>query len=486
MFIIWPLLTIFVASTAADQGIAIRGEHHALSFSTAQQLFFQMPKCGADCLLNAISKSPCGITDVGCSCTDVDVTAQSTQCVQATCTVQESLITKNITETMCGRPMRDQTNVIRGCGNGFLAALSIAYILRIASKVHLPDSVNIDSFNSMWWDDLIITFAMGAAAGICGMAYPISSPGLGNDVWVLQPQHITRFAKMFFIGELLYIAGLVLVKISMIFTYLRFFTSPTFRKVSFVIIGINLISGVVFVAVTILQCTPISYNWDKWDGLHHGSCWANFQALAWTSSASNIVFDLVVVGLPMPSVWQLKLNRRKKFLVVFMFGAGIFVTLISVLRLHVLVHYGTTQNPTWDYVHLANWSTLECCGGIVCASMPSIRNYVKRYHPKLVGHSTTDTGGHSTALGGPGITIRTESRFSQDYVQLSDLEKTHTPALPGPPNMAKKRYGSEDSLDGLRGGPGGSSSDYGARLERPGKFLPLHSNSNGTRSHAEV
>lgn len=48
----------------------------------------------------------------------------------------------------------------------------------------------------------------------------------------------------------------------------------------------------------------------------------------------------------MPMLWRMQLNKRKKFLVMLMFGVGGFVTIVSILRLQVLIEFGDAANLT--------------------------------------------------------------------------------------------------------------------------------------------
>lgn len=59
--------------------------------------------------------------------------------------------------------------------------------------------------------------------------------------------------------------------------------------------------------------------WENWDKSRPGRC-NNINAQSWASAGWNIVLDLVVVILPMPMLWRMNLNPRKKFLVMLMFG----------------------------------------------------------------------------------------------------------------------------------------------------------------------
>jgi hypothetical protein len=102
---------------------------------------------------------------------------------------------------------------------------------------------------------------------------------------------------------------------------------------------------IAFTVVTVIQCTPISYAWTKWDGEHVGKC-MHVSAQVWCAAAVNIVLDLIIVVMPMPLLWQMNMNIQKKLLVMLMFGVGIFVTVVSILRLQYLVQFDKSRNTT--------------------------------------------------------------------------------------------------------------------------------------------
>jgi hypothetical protein len=61
--------------------------------------------------------------------------------------------------------------------------------------------------------------------------------------------------------ELLYVFGLGLVKISLLLTYLRFFSSVQFRRITYVVIVLNVLFVLAFFVVVMNQCHPMSYIW---------------------------------------------------------------------------------------------------------------------------------------------------------------------------------------------------------------------------------
>ncbi|KAI5363644.1 hypothetical protein Slin15195_G092960 [Septoria linicola] len=161
----------------------------------------------------------------------------------------------------------------------------------------------------------------------------------------------------------------------------------------------------------------------------------NINAQGWTSAAFNVILDVLTLGLPLPMLWKMTLNKRKKFLVLLMFSVGFFVTVVSILRLQVLVEFGDSQNLTWDYRAVEYWSTIEIHAAVICACMPSIRNLIRRFLPRLVGSSVerstnlgplTGRSAKSDTESGlkmprPQVLARRRESDEQDFIPLRDV-----------------------------------------------------------------
>jgi hypothetical protein len=168
----------------------------------------------------------------------------------------------------------------------------------------------------------------------------VADLGLGKDIWKVSFENIEAILKIYYFDEDLYLTALPLVKISILLFYLRIFPQKWFRYACFATMAACVGYGIAFLLVSVFQCRPIDLAWNHWDGEHEGVC-NNINAQGWTSAALNVVLDVVVLGLPMPVIAKLELNKRKKALVLLMFSTGFVVTIISILRLQVLVNFGT-------------------------------------------------------------------------------------------------------------------------------------------------
>jgi hypothetical protein len=154
----------------------------------------------------------------------------------------------------------------------------------------------------------------------------------------------------------------------------------------------------------IFQCIPIAYIWEGWQKPDYVGYCLNLNHLTFISTGFSIVQDLVILILPLPSLFQLKINIRDKIGLVFMFSLGLFATAISCLRtLYIIEFDRSNTNPTWEYVDLIIWTGLEVAVAVIVACLPAIWVFLKRSVPCLSG---SDRSGY----------IKTPSRTDVDSI----------------------------------------------------------------------
>ncbi|KAE8347543.1 hypothetical protein BDV24DRAFT_157833 [Aspergillus arachidicola] len=177
--------------------------------------------------------------------------------------------------------------------------------------------------------------------------------------------------------------------------YLRIFTSTGIRRVTWVLIAIHALYLFTYGFGNMFNCLPVSYIWTKWHGETEGSC-LNFNAFGIANATTNIALDLAAIGLPLHKIAGLSVGLSKKIMLLAMFGLGFCVTVVSGLRLRVVITYATTTNatcvslyprqpnslhltfsPADDTVATFYWSIIECFSGIVCIHLPSTGSTVK-------------------------------------------------------------------------------------------------------------
>ena len=181
---------------------------------------------------------------------------------------------------------------------------------------------------------------------------------------------------------------------SILLFILRVFPERKFRQIVYGVCAICMAYGISFIVATALQCWPAQWAWEQVDeSKGPGQC-NNIHLQGWISAICNIVIDLIMLALPLRNLWNLQMKMKKKLMIMLMFSLGIFVTIISVIRLHSLVKFANSQNITWDYTEPAWWSTLEIHIGIICACLPAARQLFI-----TMGVGALKTGSNSASYG---------------------------------------------------------------------------------------
>ncbi|KAK2627361.1 hypothetical protein QTJ16_003327 [Diplocarpon rosae] len=249
-------------------------------------------------------------------------------------------------------------------------------------------------------DDLFtfITLVAGVPSMVLTAHGEITN-GLGRDIWTLSPTAITDFIRVFYAMEILYFIQLALLKSTLLFFYLRIFPGQRIKQIIWGTLVFDLCFGLVFLFLAIFPCEPISYYWTRWDEQHEGQC-VDINMMGWVNACISIVLDIWMLGIPISQLVHLKLHWKKKLGVFMMFFVGTFVTVVSIIRLHSLVHFQNSRNPTWDNLSVSIWSTIEINVGLICACMPTLRLLLVHLFPNIMA-SQNQSGSKNAYYGTP-------------------------------------------------------------------------------------
>lgn len=127
------------------------------------------------------------------------------------------------------------------------------------------------------------------------------------------------FQVALFLQEMYYCC-IAFIKFSILAFYRRIFPINTLRFTTYALIGIIAIWWVTVALISILNCTPIDYNWDR---TQPGGHCLDPEIFAIAISIPNIVTDLIILLLPLPVIWKLQLHFKKKMALSAIFSLGI-------------------------------------------------------------------------------------------------------------------------------------------------------------------
>lgn len=225
--------------------------------------------------------------------------------------------------------------------------------------------------------------------------------------------------QLFLIAELFYFLVLALGRIGILLFLLRVFPSAQFKRCVWIVTIWVGISTVLFLFLTMFQCTPVEYNWLGWTGDYQGpvSC-RDINAQAYAAAGVGIAQDITIMLLPLPQIFGLQMSVRKKVMTVFIFSLGIFVVITSCIRLHFLMQFAKSQNATWDNTDAVVWTHAEVSVTVLVLTMPSLRAALAQFFPRLFGSSSqpsaiSRTGGRTGGRSVNGISAAVSSSVSR-------------------------------------------------------------------------
>ncbi|KAK4031538.1 hypothetical protein C8A01DRAFT_21259 [Parachaetomium inaequale] len=250
---------------------------------------------------------------------------------------------------------------------------------------------------------------------ICWIA--VERGGIGYPIVQVAPPEQLLIRKLFFAAWLVQAYANSFVRLSILDFFVSVFSSS--KGFCRVVYGFEAASVAYLVACTITwlaTCQPFQYNWELGPDVprHCGNLPMKFLL----SAVFNLVLDLCILVLPMPVLWTLRLNTRKKIAISVVFGLGIFVCFATAWRTYHVVKFSRPENQmnfTVAVVEDALWSGLEITLGIVNACLPVMQPAVRRIVDipflRLVTFTTNRSLKHSKMSDGSSAPSYSYSRF---------------------------------------------------------------------------
>lgn len=119
--------------------------------------------------------------------------------------------------------------------------------------------------------------------------------------------------------EIFYIICIATVKLSILLFYRRIFPVRAARIVIYGVLGVIFVWTITALNIVIFQCRPVRYFWDR--ASIPGMCMDEISAIIGIS-IPNIVTDFILLFIPLPLVWRLRIPRTQKLAVTGAFLLG--------------------------------------------------------------------------------------------------------------------------------------------------------------------
>ncbi|KLJ13381.1 hypothetical protein EMPG_11670 [Blastomyces silverae] len=323
----------------------------------------------------------------------------------------------------------------------FLMLPSIA-ILLVANRIYF----RLKLARVLAWDDYCII-----AAIICCIAmntFPLVgiSYGYGKPWGELTTHEQLVSMKLFWAVQLAYKFTLNFSKMSILLLYRRIFVTRKFQIAVNIVFAFVVLYFIASVVANILECRPIEKNFDM---TIPGKC-INITAHWFTNAISTSSSDIVTLLLPMPVIHRLRLPTRQKYALMGIFALGIFVCIISVIRMTTIIGGSNAHDRSTDTVSALLWALVEANISIICACLPMLRTPLSMLFPNLfppfhyggetLSHQSSITAAETTETAEhPGQTQHAQALKSPDsstktttiQVSISPREDEDGPCSPG-------------------------------------------------------
>jgi len=124
--------------------------------------------------------------------------------------------------------------------------------------------------------------------------------------------------QLFYVAQAFYKLNINLTKASILLLYLRIFIVKRFRIICWIMLAIVVSYMIASTCAAIFQCTPIPRAWDK---TVPGTCIS--ITMNWYANAGfSIATDVIILLMPMPIIYSLRLQRNQKAGLMFVFALG--------------------------------------------------------------------------------------------------------------------------------------------------------------------
>ncbi|KAK2053393.1 hypothetical protein LY76DRAFT_597858 [Colletotrichum caudatum] len=201
--------------------------------------------------------------------------------------------------------------------------------------------------------------------------------GIGTKDALLNPAVRMEGLKLLLIWQVLYSAGLCIIKASISITLMRITTQKAYH---YILIGLLVFCSVVSttsIVVILNQCHPLERYWDK---SVPGTCMtpASATAMSYISSAVNVITDISVATIPIVLLRNVQMRSQLKFYIRILFGLGLLAGVASIIRLGFTNAYMETTDFLHETGKVVLCTILECSLGIIVGSLPILRTYFAR------------------------------------------------------------------------------------------------------------
>ncbi|EWZ90780.1 hypothetical protein BFJ68_g9091 [Fusarium oxysporum] len=405
----------------------------ASSPTTAQRLE-DASQCAIKCFSQFVDKPTFSTANKERICHDHKLSNAVASSIRIACPIRDLFDFLKLEQINCGRPELDNDHNIRGINYTILGIAVFSIVLRTVTKSY--------RFSQWGADDYLIIAASLFTGVQCIIMGLMTFAGLGRNIWTLDDSTITTFHIYLLVVQYAYVLSLCLIKLSILYFFLRTFPDPTFRLIIKYTIAFNIVTTIIVTICGALQRQPIHLLWDGWKEYPPRGITLNIPAIIFFHAGVNIALDVWMFALPLTQLYSLGLQPKKKAGVMVIFGVGIFLIAASCIRIPYLLDFTRTLNASSNAQGFVVWSNIESGVGILVACMPHMQPIFRAIAARARSWNILPKGSSSSTEGifvqRSLATIKMSKTDGTTLVEPDDLVLHDRGGLLSEPSPAKK------------------------------------------------
>ncbi|KAH7312758.1 hypothetical protein B0I35DRAFT_452546 [Stachybotrys elegans] len=219
---------------------------------------------------------------------------------------------------------------------------------------------------NLWWDDWLCLAALPQGIAMVVIQGLYTRLGVGYDITETF-MNIPLILRLLVAYEFIFASCIASIKLSMLCFYLRIFVNDGLRKLTIYTIYFVSAWSIGNILQVFLICRPFRKTYEP---LTPGTCGdqvGSFIAIG----AFNLITDILILGLPLKTIWDLQMKTHAKIGITIAFLFGLTVSGVAIARIVSLLELDL-MNLTGTMIYADFWSAFEPNLGIICITLPML------------------------------------------------------------------------------------------------------------------
>ncbi|PWY78367.1 integral membrane protein [Aspergillus heteromorphus CBS 117.55] len=222
----------------------------------------------------------------------------------------------------------------------------------------------------LYLDDYLIMIALLFKYGCSIGVVIILFNGIGSHITMIPKKNLTVYFQIGWSNSFVYTCCIAFIKLSILCVYKRLFTAPRMTRAANIVSVIVILWAVSVSLAGVFNCVPVQKFWDR---AVEGSC-MDTVSYYYGQQIPNILTDMVLLVMPMRSVWSLPISKRQRGLLSGVFLVGILTLIFDIVRLVAMIDLvNAGPDITYNQVPVAVWTCIEAAVGITAACLSHLR-----------------------------------------------------------------------------------------------------------------